>query len=243
MTGAAGGIGRATAATLAARGARVLATDRDGAPLLPLQRLLGAESFAADLSRAGDVDALLAWAGDRVDVLVNNAGFGRYERLPDVEAARTAELLSVDLEAPIRLTAGLMAPMVRRGSGHIVNVASIAGWVGVAREAVYSAAKGGLIAFSESLRYELAGTGVGVIVVVPAAVATGFFEASGRAYARRLRDRSTPRAWPKPSRAASNATRRTCSCPAGWSCRCGYAARPRRCSAASPRALRAAELA
>ncbi len=186
MTGAAGGIGRATAATLAARGARVLATDRDGAPLLPLQRLLGAESFAADLSRAGDVDALLAWAGDRVDVLVNNAGFGRYERLPDVEAARTAELLSVDLEAPIRLTAGLMAPMVRRGSGHIVNVASIAGWVGVAREAVYSAAKGGLIAFSESLRYELAGTGVGVIVVVPAAVATGFLEASGRAYARRL---------------------------------------------------------
>ena len=80
-------------------------------------------------------------------------------------------MLAVNLAAPIRLTAALAPGMVARGHGHIVNVASIAGWVGVGHEAVYSATKGGLIAFSESVRYELAGTGVGVTVVVPAAVA------------------------------------------------------------------------
>ena len=79
-----------------------------------------------------------------------------------------------------------MPGMVARGHGHIVYVASIAGYVGVAHEAVYSATKGGLIAFSESVRYELAGSGVGVTVVVPAAVATMFFTRCGRAYARRF---------------------------------------------------------
>jgi short-subunit dehydrogenase len=78
--------------------------------------------------------------------------------------------------------------MVDRGVGHVVNVASIAGHVGVRFEAVYSATKAGLIAFSESLRYELASSGVGVTVVSPGAVRTAFFEREGRPY-----DRSFPR--------------------------------------------------
>jgi short-subunit dehydrogenase len=106
--------------------------------------------------------------------------------LAAVGHAATLEMLAVNLAAPIRLTAALAPGMVARGRGHIVNVASIAGYIGVAHEAVYSATKGGLIAFSESVRYELAGSGVGVTVVLPTVVATQFFEQRGRAYARRF---------------------------------------------------------
>jgi short-subunit dehydrogenase len=185
VTGASLGIGRATALELSRRGARVWATGLEAEALLELADQCGAMVLAADLSDQRELDRLLAWAGP-VDLLVNVAGFGRYEPLAAIEHAQTLEMLAVDLAAPIRLTAALAPGMVARGHGHIVNVASIAGYVGVAREAVYSAAKGGLIAFSESVRYELAGTGVGVTVVVPAVVATSFFTRSGHAYARRF---------------------------------------------------------
>jgi short-subunit dehydrogenase len=185
VTGASLGIGRATAIALAHRGAQVKATGLEAQPLIELAQLCGAAVLAADLSAEQELDKLLVWAGP-VDLLVNVAGFGRYEALEQIDYADTLEMLAVNLAAPIRLTAALAPGMVERGRGHIVNVASIAGSLGVAHEAVYSASKGGLIAFSESVRYELAGTGVGVTVVVPAAVETSFFARRGRAYARRF---------------------------------------------------------
>lgn len=185
VTGASLGIGRATAIALARRGARVWATGLEAEPLNSLGRLCGAAVLAADLSVAEELDTLLEWVG-QVDLLVNVAGFGRYESFAEIDHAATLEMLAVNLAAPIRLTAALGPGMVERGRGHIVNVASIAGTLGVAHEAVYAASKGGLIAFSESVRYELAGTGVGVTVVVPAAVETSFFARRGRAYTRRF---------------------------------------------------------
>ena len=185
VTGASLGIGRATAIALARRGAHVKATGLEAEPLRELVELCGAETLAADVSDERELDRLLDWAGP-VDLLVNVAGFGRYESLAAIDAARTREMLAVNLAAPIRLTAVLAPGMVARGLGHIVNVASIAGLIGVASEAVYSATKAGLIAFSESVRYELADSGVGVTVVYPAVVATAFFDRRGEPYARRF---------------------------------------------------------
>lgn len=185
VTGASLGIGRATAMALARRGVRVRATGLEAEPLLELARLPAVAVLAADLSDERELDNLLGWAGP-VDLLVNVAGFGRSEPLGRIDRGETLEMLAVNLVAPIRLTAAFAPGMVARGRGHIVNVASIAGSIGVACEAVYSATKGGLIAFSESVRYELAGTGVGVTVVFPAAVETSFFARAGRPYTRRF---------------------------------------------------------
>jgi len=185
VTGASLGIGRAVALALARRGARVRATGLEAEPLLELSRSDGVTVLAADLGDGADLERLLGWAG-LVDLLVNVAGFGRYETLADMAGDEASEMLAVNLAAPIRLTAALAPAMVARGRGHIVNVASIAGLLGVAHEAVYSATKGGLIAFSESIRYELAGSGVGVTVVVPAVVGTSFFARRGAGYARRF---------------------------------------------------------
>lgn len=184
VTGASLGIGRATALALARRGARVRATGLEAAPLQELARSCGAAVLTVDLGDGGELERLIDWAGS-VDLLVNVAGFGRCQALADVAADETLEMLAVNLAAPIRLTAALAPGMVERGGGRLVYVASIAGIVGVAREAVYSASKAGLIAFSESVRYELAGSGVGVTVVVPAVVRTSFFARRGAGYARR----------------------------------------------------------
>jgi short-subunit dehydrogenase len=119
-----------------------------------------------------------------VDLLVNNAGIGWAGAFATMDPARAEELFRVNLLVPIRLVELVLPAMLERGVGHVVNVASISGHVGVRHEAVYSATKAGLIAFSESLRYELDGSGVAVSVVSPGAVRTAFFEREGRTYAR-----------------------------------------------------------
>lgn len=179
VTGASSGIGRATAAALAARGARVIALGRDR------ERLdgVGERQIVWDLAEPGAVAEQIG----PVDVLVNNAGAGwagPFAETPDVEG-----LVAVNLVAPLLLTRALLPGMLERGRGHIVNVGSIAGFVGPRDEAVYAATKGGLVAFTESLRYELRGSGIGVTLVVPGVVDTPFFDRRGRPY---------DRTWPRP---------------------------------------------
>lgn len=190
VTGASSGIGRATALRLASEGARVVPLGRDRAALEGLP--VDGAAVVADFARADGValaaaEALAAFG--RVDVLVNNAGIGSAGSFAEIGPDEVERLVAVNLLAPLLLTRTLLPGMLSNGRGWIVNVGSIVGHVGTQDEAAYAATKGGLVAFSESLRQELAGTGVGVSLVSPGVVATNFFERRGTPYRRR---------WPRP---------------------------------------------
>lgn len=180
ITGASSGIGAATALELGARGARLVLSGRDKEALAGVAARTGGEALPADLS---DPSADLAVRAGPVDILVACAGVGWSGPLTRMPGGTTESMIAVNLTAHVRLTRLLLPAMVERGRGHLVYVASIAGVVGVAEEAVYAATKAGLLTFAESLRYEL--PGIGVTAVVPGVVDTPFFARRGRPYTRR----------------------------------------------------------
>lgn len=188
VTGASSGIGWASAVRLAELGARVILHGRDTDRLAELATLTGGTPLAADLSGRDGVRHLAQSALDaagRVDILVNNAGLGLAGRFTAMSASDVDRVMAVNLLAPVELTRMLLPGMVSRRRGHLMFVTSIAGRTGVSGEAVYAATKSGLDTFAESLRWELAGTGVGVGVLVPGVVRTAFFRRRGREYQRR----------------------------------------------------------
>jgi short-subunit dehydrogenase len=188
VTGASSGIGRATADLLASAGARLVLVGRDPERLAQAAAATGGHPVAAHLGGDGEparVAAEVEARFGRVDVLVNNAGLGLAGGLTEATPGRIDELVRVNLLAPMLLTHALLPGMVERGAGAIVNVASVAGHVGVRGEAVYAATKAGVVTFSESLRQELRGAPVRVSLVSPGVIATPFFERRGAPYARR----------------------------------------------------------
>jgi short-subunit dehydrogenase len=189
LTGSSSGIGAACAAALADRGARVIIHGRDADRLDVVAAGVGAKAIRADLAAAGAAEQLADAAVDvfgHVDAVVHCAGVGWYGRAAEMPGTTIDELLDVNVRTPLRLTRALLPAMVERRSGHVGFLASIAGWTGVADEAVYAATKAAVITYAESLRTELAGSGVGVSVVSPAVVRTDFFERRGAPYARRF---------------------------------------------------------
>ena len=187
VTGASAGIGHVAAAGFAAKGAHVLVHGRDQDRTHDVAREVGGTALIADLAVPADRQRLATEAHDvfgRVDVLVNNAGFGYFGRVSAMDVDVIRRLVEVDLLASIELTHALLPGMVERRRGSICFVTSIAGRTGVAGEAVYSATKAGLDAFADSLRGETAGSGVNISVVVPGVVDTGFFETRGSPYTR-----------------------------------------------------------
>lgn len=175
ITGAASGIGRATAQTLAQEGATVVVADInrvDGEATAAALRGKGqkAEFLQVDLtsesSVAAFVDAVQLKFGT-VDVLVNGAGWGAtkpfWEGTPDF----WDKLIALNFVGPMRLVKALLPKMMERGSGKIVNIASDAGRVGSMGETVYSGTKGGLIAFTKSLAREVARYNINVNCVCP----------------------------------------------------------------------------
>jgi len=201
VTGGSSGIGAATARALTAAGARVLIAGRDPARLAAIAGQTGGIALTGDLA-APDGAAGLAAAAQRaaatlppapgaaggaagVDILVNNAGLGWAGPIGDITAEEVAELVAVNLTAPIQLTRLLVPGMIARGRGRVVLVSSIAAATGVRGEAVYSATKAGLVMFADSLAYELDGRGVRVSVIVPGVIDTPFFDRRGRPYGRK----------------------------------------------------------
>lgn len=205
VTGASSGIGAATAVRLSHAGARLVLHGRDAERLTAVAERTGGVPLLADLSDPEQLRAAVAATLRRmggVDVLVNNAGVGWAGPLAEMSGADVRRLIEVNLVAPVELTRALMPDMISRGHGHIVFVTSIAGRTGVVGEAVYAATKSGVDAFAESLRFELAGTGVRVGVVVPGVVDTPFFGRRGRPYLR-----THPR--PVPAERVANAVLRS----------------------------------
>lgn len=185
VTGASSGIGAALATALAAEGARLTLTGRDETRLAGVCECTGGTPLLVDLADPAARDELAGrFRATPPDVVVHNAGVGLAGPLGGQSGQDVDRLLEVNLRAPVQLTRAWLPGMVARGSGHLVFVASIAGALGVAGEAVYAASKGGLLAFARSLRDELAGTGVRVTSVLPGVVATPFFERRGTGYER-----------------------------------------------------------
>ena len=192
VTGASSGIGRAVAIALSQAGAQVVGLGRDMLGLQSLATATGATVLKVDLESADELQRFVEHSLPDlppVDILVNCAGSGRFGTLAEHSARDIDRLLDVNVRAPIALTKAVLPGMQQRRRGRVVNVASIAGRLGVANETVYSATKGALAVFSRALDAELAGTGVGVTVVIPGVVQTSFFERRGAPY---------DRGWPRP---------------------------------------------
>ena len=172
VTGAGGGFGRHMVQQFRAAGAKLLLTDiSDGALAHAIDDagsdLVGcvATDLATEVgSRA--VAEMCASLG-APDVLVNNAGIAVAGRSDCVPQERWETLMQLNLLAPMRLCSQFIPAMVERGSGHIVNISSVAGWIGAQGLSSYCASKFGLRGYGDSLAYELDGTGVRVTTVFP----------------------------------------------------------------------------
>ena len=185
VTGASSGLGALFAEKLAQRGLPLVLAGRDEARLTEVrqrvQRLapgIDVELVVGDLGRQADLEALVAVLNGRViDVLVNNAGFGTYGRLPDVDADRDHELIAVNVDALVRLTHEVLPGMLARGHGRILNVASTIAFQPAPYQATYGASKAFVLSFSQALWAETRGSGVTVTALCPGPTRTGFVDA------------------------------------------------------------------
>jgi uncharacterized protein len=193
ITGASGGIGHALAHRLAARGMDVILVARSGDALrtlagelhaahgitaLPVECDLSTVSTEADLAeRLGD----LGTPGASVDLLVNNAAFGIYGAFPARGGDREAEMLRLNLVAPVLLTARFLPQMRARGHGVVLQVASTAAFAPVPYQGSYAATKAHLVSWTHALDTELRGSGVRACVLCPGSTRTGFHAVSGSA--------------------------------------------------------------
>jgi len=200
LTGGSQGIGPYIARALASEGVNLVLAARSADKLESVAKeltKLGTRVIAipTDITDEPQRVVLLKRAAaelGQIDILVNNAGVVYYSRFSRQEKAEMVQDIEINLMAPLFLTREVLPDMLERGTGHIVNIASLAGKKGIPYEAVYSASKAGLIEWSNALRLELEGTGVDVSVVCPVYVSkVGMFAVHGLP-APRLAGSSTP---------------------------------------------------
>ncbi len=182
VTGASRGIGLAIARQLASMGARVCLSARDAKRLEAAAReckQAGAEavSVPADITRATEVDKLVtATEGllGPIEILVNNAGIGYFSSVQDAEEANWNSVLDTNLKAVFLLSRAVAPGMIRMRTGHIVNIASLAGKNTFAGGGIYCASKWGLLGLTGCMAEDLRAHGIRVSAICPGSVATEF---------------------------------------------------------------------
>ncbi len=182
ITGATSGIGKAYAQELAARGMNLVIVARN---LERLEALAGqlnldfgieVEVLPADLSLRHDTDEVACRAaGEDIDLVINNAGFGLKQEFIGGDLVAEQQLLDVLVTAVMRITHAALPGMVARNQGGIINVSSMAGWLA---SGTYSAAKSWVTTFSESLSTQLKDSKVNVMAVCPGFTRTDFFSSA-----------------------------------------------------------------
>lgn len=183
ITGASSGIGEQSAEKFAKLHANVILVSRNEEQLQRISTKLSkyqTETFvyACDVSNKDQVDKMGKTIIEKfgtIDVLVNNAGFGIYNTVEKTKIDEMESQMSTNFLGIMYCTKAFLSQMLKQRSGHIVNVASVAGSIGIPGMAAYCASKFAMLGFSESLFHELKGTGVGVTVVSPIMVRTNFF--------------------------------------------------------------------
>lgn len=213
VTGASSGIGRSIAEICLEQGATVYLSSDDARRLESTWSELRSKFHSVhrevcDVRRDHAVELLVnrvLAASGRIDILVNNAGYATYRPFEESSIHELLDLLDVNLAGALRCTRAVLPSMIHRGTGCIVNVASIGGEVIITPNAAYCAAKHGLVAWSHAIRYELMRYGIAVSVVCPGYTRTAFHDHP--TFSRRAMSRSPMREPLSPRRVADGVRR------------------------------------
>lgn len=184
ITGASSGIGEAAATQFAKNGANVVLVGRRKEKLLEVEKKLSEYNISTlvctcDVSNKSEVKEMSNKVLERfskIDILVNNAGFAIYGKVSDLDIEQIESQMLTNYFGMVYCIKNFLKKMLEQKSGHIVNVASVAGSFGLPGIAAYCASKFAMLGFSESLQHELKGTGIGITVVSPIMVKTNFFD-------------------------------------------------------------------
>ncbi|WP_263357241.1 SDR family NAD(P)-dependent oxidoreductase [Acidicapsa ligni] len=187
ITGASSGIGAAYADRLARRGYNLILVARDHDKLNAMARIIRQQTgrivrvMAADLTEPYDLACVeeMLRSDPEITMLVNNAGIGSTQPLLQSKADQMEKIISLNVTALTRLTYAVVPVFVERGSGIVINISSIVAVAPEILNGVYGGTKAFVLAFSQSLRHELAETGVRIQVVLPGGTQTGFFATAG----------------------------------------------------------------
>lgn len=192
ITGASSGIGEQFAVQLAKRGMNLVLAARSEDKMQELAARLRTANPGIEVSVIGvdlavpqgpkELTDRLAADGVRVDVLINNAGFGSHDLLVDEDPDNLAREIQLNCSSLVTLTARLLPAMVERGRGGVLNVASTAGFQPIPTMAVYGATKAFVLSFTEALWSETRKTGVRVVALCPGPTETAFFDTTGREF-------------------------------------------------------------
>ena len=187
VTGATRGIGRAIAAQLCRLGAQVVVCGRGAREVERAARELGASGQAlgitADVQKLDDVERLVNQTMEtfeRIDILVNNAGIGIFGPVDRLAPEEWEQVVNTNLRGAFYTIRAVAPHMMRQGSGHIINISSLAGKNGFAGGTIYCASKFGLMGLSYSAAEDLRGYGIRVSVICPGSVHTEFSPHAGK---------------------------------------------------------------